>query len=698
MRTKLFNRLFLSVFSIWFLVFFSVRCTAAHFEGHKIAQGHIFPPSDSIIWFRDACNDEEWDGTHLFDEYVPVNGNMYPIVCESYFVLLSVRKTSCLEKVTPVVVNGTMRNGSASAKAYSDKEVYDKFKGSTNSYMTDGLLDELWPGGNTDDTRAWIWVSMNPGSEKIKAECDLSTRPAAGIYSHMTMAEYAKMYGVDFGGVVNVSVSTWFQVGIKETGEIFSTKFYCHRLSYDLPKKIYDEWVRKESAIAEKAGDEAAGEAIVCPAAWYVSPESAGAVELMVKSSDIRKGLVSGGGVYRPNEKLVVKATPEKGYIFSHWEGPLDDAMDPRSPSITYVVGEEDAQFVAYFVPASEGGSVSVVPSDASVYDGYLCNGDKVVGAIQVKVAKPKKGSAKVTVSIEVLGSKKVTVKGEMDVTTGIFAGTTKDGKVYSLTFNMNGVSGDFDGFDVAGYRDLFSSKDKVEKADAENALALWIAPLNMICEGGTLSVIVAKKGKVTVRGEINGVKVSTKAQALIGEDMICILVVYSKKSVNLAFTVWLPIGGGDAEIVGFDGAIIGKAGMLKPNALFKIDGDILADIPSALTEIDGYALLPVGENVTASGSKWVVADGAKAAKVAYKKGGPTITEGKKNAGIANASGLKLTYKSKDGSFTGSFTVYALENNKLKKHKATVTGVLINGIGCGTATIKKIGRWNITIE
>ena len=348
-------------------------------------------------------------------------------------------------------------------------------------------------------------------------------------------------------------------------------------------------------------------------------------------------------------------------------------------------------------VNESEG--ILVVSSDASVYDGYLSEGNKIVGRIQAKVAKPKKGSAKVTVSIEVLGLKKVTVKGEMDVATGILTGLTKDGKTLSLKFNMNDVSGNFDGFDVAGYRDLFSSKDKVEKAEAENALAPWIGALNMKCGNGVLSVTVAKKGKVTIKGTYNGEKVSAKAQALIGEDMICIPVVYSKKSVNLAFTVWLPIDGGNAEVVGLDGAVIGKAGTLKSNAKFRIDGDICADISSAIDEIDGHKLLPDGENVAVSGKKWVVADGAKAAKVAYKKGdGLSITEGKKGAGIANASGLKLTYKSKDGSFSGSFTVYALENNKLKKHKATVSGVLINGVGYGTATIKKLGSWGILIE
>jgi hypothetical protein len=347
-------------------------------------------------------------------------------------------------------------------------------------------------------------------------------------------------------------------------------------------------------------------------------------------------------------------------------------------------------------VNESEG--IRAVPSDASVYNGSLSQGDKVAGTIQAKVAKPKKGVAKVTVSIEVLGSKKVTVKGEMDATTGIFTGTTKDGKTLSLSFDMKGVNGDFDGFDVVGYRDLFSSKDKTEKADAEDVLAPWLGVLNMKCGNGTLTVTVAKKGKVTVKGEIGGAKVSAKAQALIGGEMICIPVAYSKKGVDLAFTIWLPLDGGEAEVIGMEGAIVGKAGTLKAGAEFMVEGDILADIPSALTEIDGYALLPDGESVAVSGKKWVVADGVKAAKVAYKKGVLSITEGKKGAGIANPSQLKLTYKAKDGSFKGSFYVYTLEKGKLKKHKATVTGVLIDGIGYGAATIKKLGSWTIAIR
>jgi hypothetical protein len=209
---------------------------------------------------------------------------------------------------------------------------------------------------------------------------------------------------------------------------------------------------------------------------------------------------------------------------------------------------------------------------------------------------------------------------------------------------------------------------------------------------------LTAMAQQVTVKGTVDGAKVSVKAQALIGENMICIPVMYSKKGVNLAFTVWLPIGGGEAKVIGLEGAVIGMAGELVDGAKFNIEGDIKELIPTAIDEIDGYTTLPQGESVSASGKKWVVADGAKAAKIAYKKGELTIAEGKKGQGVANASGLKLTYKSKDGSFTGSFTVYAIEKGKLKKHKATVTGVLIDGIGYGTATIKKIGSWTIKIK
>jgi hypothetical protein len=338
--------------------------------------------------------------------------------------------------------------------------------------------------------------------------------------------------------------------------------------------------------------------------------------------------------------------------------------------------------------------------SVASVYEGVLSDKDgNCSGSIQLKVASPKNDIAKVTVTIQITVEKKVSVKGELNVESRVLEAVAKDGRKLSLEFGSDGVKGSFGAYEIDGARNFFSSKNKDEKSDAENALAPWLGTLNMKCPDGVFSITIAKKGKVTVKGTYNGAKVSVKAQALIGEDMICVPVMYSKKLVNLAFAIWLPIGGNNAEIVGLEDAVIGKAGTLVNGAKFNIEGDITELIPAAIEKIDGYGVLPDGESVSVSGKKWVVADGVKAAKVTYKKGELDIAEGKKGQQvIANASGLKLTYKSKDGSFTGSFTVYAIEKGKLKKHKATVTGVLIDGIGYGTAMIKKIGDWVVEIR
>ncbi|MDY5940755.1 MAG: InlB B-repeat-containing protein, partial [Eubacteriales bacterium] len=65
-------------------------------------------------------------------------------------------------------------------------------------------------------------------------------------------------------------------------------------------------------------------------------------------------GKVTGGKTAKAGTKLTLKATANKGYVFSYWEGPLGDAQDSRNPSISYVVGEDDAEFVARFIPVED--------------------------------------------------------------------------------------------------------------------------------------------------------------------------------------------------------------------------------------------------------------------------------------------------------------------------------------------------------
>ena len=116
--------------------------------------------------------------------------------------------------------------------------------------------------------------------------------------------------------------------------------------------------------------------------------------------------------------------------------------------------------------------------------------------------------------------------------------------------------------------------------------------------------------------------------------------------------------------------------------------------------------LLPDGEPVVASGGKWKF---AKAASVKWGKpkqragsqevkmalfdanAGKGITVDT-SAGKTNLSGMKLAYTPKKGTFKGSFKVYALEGEgkakKLKKYTVKVSGVVVDGVGYGTATSK----------
>ena len=133
------------------------------------------------------------------------------------------------------------------------------------------------------------------------------------------------------------------------------------------------------------------------------------------------------------------------------------------------------------------------------------------------------------------------------------------------------------------------------------------------------------------------------------------------------------------------DDAVAGASGTLKGGAKFRIDAEAF----SARWGQRALPYLPDGLAVS-GGAKWTI---AKAGTVAYKNGAFDETK----AG-ANPSGLKLSYKAKDGTFKGSFMAYALDGGKLKKAKVDVSGVLIDGVGYGTATIKKAGSVAVTIE
>ena len=332
----------------------------------------------------------------------------------------------------------------------------------------------------------------------------------------------------------------------------------------------------------------------------------------------------------------------------------------------------------------------------AVVYDGYMRDASgRIVGTIQVKAAKGKLDkttgalSSKLTATVQMTGgAKKISFKGGVADEKGTVSGLAAAGHELAISLGENGLSGTFDGLFLEGARNVFTAKDAVAKTAASEAERKWIGALNVVGDEVALSVTVAKKGKVKITGTVKGAKVSATSQLLVGNPDCCIPVVIAKKA-NLAFNLWLKADG-SAELAGITpesspGAMVaGRIGQLGTGAKFRIEGGdapAVSALPGLLTEF-----LPDGLDVAQNGTKWIVAGGAKAGKVMLVRGTTDVDLAKAGA---NPSGLKLTYKAKDGSFKGSFKAYALVGTKLKAYSFTVSGVMVGGVGHGFATLKK---------
>ena len=326
----------------------------------------------------------------------------------------------------------------------------------------------------------------------------------------------------------------------------------------------------------------------------------------------------------------------------------------------------------------------------AATIDGYLMDGEKMAGTILVKAGKANKSSeSKLTATVILKGvPKKLTYKGTM-AANGDATLACNGQPDLTLKFDERTMAGTLGGYAVSGTRNLFTSKDKDEVAEANDMLKPWLGVVNAVWAEGSLSTTIAAKGKVKVSGTLDGKKISASGQILLGETEHRIPVVIVKP-VALAFMLRLPSAGG-VEVSGIESCVAGTVGTLSPTARFSIDREdaIWGQLPGTVL-VD--QLPDVGISQSGPGAKWIV---PKAGKVAYLRGKTEVDPAKAGE---NPSGLKLTYKAKDGSFKGSFKVYSDVNGKLKATSVNVTGVQIGSKGYGTATIKGLGSVPVTIE
>ena len=307
-----------------------------------------------------------------------------------------------------------------------------------------------------------------------------------------------------------------------------------------------------------------------------------------------------------------------------------------------------DAPRVVPVPGAVHGATTEAAPVDkaAAEYNGFLMDtSGKVAGSVQLKLAKAgKDGTSKVTGTVQ-LGPKKEKVTG-----------TYKDGVVTAagfsnVTLDKNGITATYKTYSVDGARNVFAAKDASSKNQASAAMKAYKGAYTVAWqEGGVwggVTVTVANKGKAKVAGFLpDGTKVGADGQLMLGDGAACATLVSKNKKTPLAFNLWLTGGAAVADGLGAN-THASKVGALASGKSFTC------------------SLLGTPAPVTVAGKKW------------------SVTSDK-------ATALKLTFNAKAGSFKGSF--------KAGKQKVTVNGVVVNGVGYGSAVIKKGAKAPVTVE
>ena len=383
--------------------------------------------------------------------------------------------------------------------------------------------------------------------------------------------------------------------------------------------------------------------------------------------------------------------TPSRpGYLFDGWyESPSFESAT-RVTRSTEVIADDVTLYAKWNRRALWYTEVLFHVDAASVWNGYVLGSDEgCAGTIQVKVAKPNRvsGICKVTATLQLLGEKKITLKGE--TFDGRVTATAKDGRELDLQLFECGMSGRFGAMPIDGSRNIFTAKDEDSKQIAAQTLKNWqgtyVSVFNEGAGYSTFSITVGAKGSVKVTGTlVDGTKVSGKSQLLVGERECAIAFSWAKKKSSVSFLVWF-CEDGTVEMSNLHNpAVVARIVNQKEGAYLR-EGAVflLADTNVVVTAFGGGVLtgdfLPHGEPVVQDGSKWKI----------EKPGAIKAVKGEITTSGTNFSGLKLTYKLKDSTFKGSFTVYSVENGRLKKYKMAVQGVVLVGKAYGTATCKR---------
>ena len=361
----------------------------------------------------------------------------------------------------------------------------------------------------------------------------------------------------------------------------------------------------------------------------------------------------------------------------------------------------------------------------AYTYDGYLLDGDgNMAGTIQLKTSKGKWSRANeetnvaANATIDLLGEGKIRLKGSLgEDLSGTLASTkASDERELEVELSGSGMGGTFGEYTVAGMRYIYGKKTYLDRVSALTADECWKGSYVVVLKAESdasslgngyvgLSVKMSANGRGRVTGTMpDGTKVSCSGRMEVMDGNVCVMPVaiplHRGKKGGFGFLLTFDESGVSVSAVSswtntdvpFTAALsaeadgVGRVSSIPSEATFALEGPF---------EIEGVeeSLLPAEVEVTVSGAKWSTPKADKVKFSAEDGGYEVLTEN------GNPSGLKLSASSAKGTFKGKFKVFAVtEAGESKKYTAVVSGAVLDGVGYGTATIKKIGAAPVKVE
>ena len=360
----------------------------------------------------------------------------------------------------------------------------------------------------------------------------------------------------------------------------------------------------------------------------------------------------------------------------------------------------------------------------AHSYDGYLLNSDgDMAGTILLRTSKGRWSRAEegtnvtATATLVLLGEGRIKLKGTLgeDLSGTLTATTKSDERELDVSLRGSDMDGTFGSYMVVGVRDISGKKTYLDrmkaKAVGDNWRGNYVVALKADSDESSLgngyaglSVQVRANGRARVSGTMpDGTKVSYSGRMEISDDSCALPVVAQLHRGRKGGFGFLLTFSGDSDV-----SLSALSNWSKPEVPFVASltaegagwaSDILDDsLTFSLEEafdIEGIddSLLPSDVAVTVSGVNWRTPKADSVKFVAEDSAYEVRTE------YGNPSGLSLSVKSSEGMFRGRFKVFTVtEAGRSKKYSATVNGAILDGVGYGTATIRKIGAVPVTVR